>query len=252
MIAHHNTEQTGNRWKNISFFVKPLSRCCLNKTFPQKPIKKNGGTREPSSRKNSRQLEPKSSTLAPRRVPYEDFAWFRSLAVYLCLLQVVLPFVRELVHNGPTNDVLQGFLRGGLVVIPRIFPKVPQSFLGILRVPQLPPPLEHHPLEQPYERWRKKKMFTNDISEANHYKWMHTKTHPKKMFVWLVGWSVRSGKNVILNEMFLLMYFSMRWIVSSFRYTLKVQRPIWKNRSSPKTVFWVGSLSIQNWRHIFQ
>ena len=37
-----------------------------------------------------------------------------------------------------------GFLRG--VVIPLIFPKVLQSFLGILRVPQLPPPFEHLPL----------------------------------------------------------------------------------------------------------
>ena len=27
-----------------------------------------------------------------------------------------------------------------------MFPKVPQSSLGILRVPQLPPPLEHPPL----------------------------------------------------------------------------------------------------------
>ena len=34
------------------------------------------------------------------------------------------------------------FLTGG-VVIPLIFPKIPQSSLGILRVPQLPPPLEH-------------------------------------------------------------------------------------------------------------
>ena len=29
------------------------------------------------------------------------------------------------------------------MVIPLLFPKVPQSSLGILRVPQLPPPLEH-------------------------------------------------------------------------------------------------------------
>ena len=28
-------------------------------------------------------------------------------------------------------------------MIPLIFPKVPQSFLRILRVPQLPPPLGH-------------------------------------------------------------------------------------------------------------
>ena len=31
-------------------------------------------------------------------------------------------------------------------MIPLIFPKVPQSFLGILRVPQSPPPLEPPPL----------------------------------------------------------------------------------------------------------
>ena len=30
-----------------------------------------------------------------------------------------------------------------------MFPKVPQSSLGILRVPQLPPPLEHLPLKNP-------------------------------------------------------------------------------------------------------
>ncbi len=30
-----------------------------------------------------------------------------------------------------------------------MFPKVPQSSLGILRVPQLPPPLEHPPLRNP-------------------------------------------------------------------------------------------------------
>ena len=40
--------------------------------------------------------------------------------------------------------ILIGFCFGG-VVIPLIFPKVPQSSLGILRVLQLPPP----PLEQP-------------------------------------------------------------------------------------------------------
>ena len=28
-------------------------------------------------------------------------------------------------------------------------PKVPQSSLGILRVPQLPPPVEHFPLKNP-------------------------------------------------------------------------------------------------------
>ena len=37
----------------------------------------------------------------------------------------------------------------GGVVIPRIFPNVPQSFLGILRVPLLPPRLEHPPLKNP-------------------------------------------------------------------------------------------------------
>ena len=46
------------------------------------------------------------------------------------------------------NSMIIGFLRGG-VVIPLIFPKVPQSSLGILRVPQLPPPLEHLPLKNP-------------------------------------------------------------------------------------------------------
>ena len=40
-----------------------------------------------------------------------------------------------------------GFLRG--LVIPLIFPKFPQSSLGILRVPQLPPPLGHRPLKNP-------------------------------------------------------------------------------------------------------
>ena len=30
-----------------------------------------------------------------------------------------------------------------------MFPKVPQSSLGILRVPQLPPPLGHPPLKVP-------------------------------------------------------------------------------------------------------
>ena len=39
-------------------------------------------------------------------------------------------------------------LKGG-VVIPLIFPKVPQSSLGIVRVPQLPPSLEHPPLKNP-------------------------------------------------------------------------------------------------------
>ena len=34
-------------------------------------------------------------------------------------------------------------------MIPLIFPKVPQSSLGILRVPQLPPPLRHPPLKNP-------------------------------------------------------------------------------------------------------
>ena len=31
-----------------------------------------------------------------------------------------------------------------------MFPKVPQSSLGILKVPQLPPPLEHPP-QEPYK-----------------------------------------------------------------------------------------------------
>ena len=39
------------------------------------------------------------------------------------------------------EKIIIGFWRGG-VVIPLIFPKVPQLFKGILRVPQLPPPLE--------------------------------------------------------------------------------------------------------------
>ena len=37
----------------------------------------------------------------------------------------------------------------GKMVIPLIFPKVPQSFLGMLRVPQSPPPLEHP--SEPYK-----------------------------------------------------------------------------------------------------
>ena len=39
-----------------------------------------------------------------------------------------------------------GVPRGGGSLM---FPKVPQSSLGILRVPQLPPPLEHPPLKNP-------------------------------------------------------------------------------------------------------
>ena len=35
------------------------------------------------------------------------------------------------------------------VVIPLIFPKVPLSSLGILRIPQLHPPLENPPLKNP-------------------------------------------------------------------------------------------------------
>ena len=50
------------------------------------------------------------------------------------------------------NDLFSSFhnriLKRG-VVIPLIFPKVPQSSLGILRVPQLPPPLEPPPLKNP-------------------------------------------------------------------------------------------------------
>ena len=40
-----------------------------------------------------------------------------------------------------------GILKGPGWWLPLIFPKVPQSSLGILRVPQLPPPLEHPPLK---------------------------------------------------------------------------------------------------------
>ena len=48
-------------------------------------------------------------------------------------------------RKNPGHQQIIGLLRGG---VPRgggslIFPKVPQSSLGILRVPQLPPPLEH-------------------------------------------------------------------------------------------------------------
>ena len=38
-----------------------------------------------------------------------------------------------------------------------MFPKVPQTSLGILRVPQLPPPLEHPPLSEPYNSTTTKK-----------------------------------------------------------------------------------------------
>ena len=34
-----------------------------------------------------------------------------------------------------------------------MFPKVPQASLGILRVPQLPPPLEHPHLKNPMIEW---------------------------------------------------------------------------------------------------
>ena len=47
-------------------------------------------------------------------------------------------------HPKRSTLCLIGFLRG-VVVIPLMFPKVPQSFLGILRIPQLPPPLGHPP-----------------------------------------------------------------------------------------------------------
>ena len=33
-----------------------------------------------------------------------------------------------------------------------MLPKAPQSSLGILRVPQLPPPLEHRPLKNPTKK----------------------------------------------------------------------------------------------------
>ena len=54
-----------------------------------------------------------------------------------------------------------------------MFPKVPQSSLGILRVPQLPPPLEHPPLKNPITYYgnfevtppchQRNKAFINDV-----------------------------------------------------------------------------------------
>ena len=41
------------------------------------------------------------------------------------------------------NSIMFNRILKGGVVIPLIFPKVPQSSLGILRVPRLHPPLEH-------------------------------------------------------------------------------------------------------------
>ena len=52
-----------------------------------------------------------------------------------------------------------------MVKAPLIFPKVPESFLGILKVPQLPPPLEHPPLKNPTNAsvmQKKREMFENE------------------------------------------------------------------------------------------
>ena len=52
---------------------------------------------------------------------------------------------QQYLHEFSDGQLIIGFLRG--VVIPLIFPKVSQSSLGILRIPQLPPPLEHFSLK---------------------------------------------------------------------------------------------------------
>ena len=49
---------------------------------------------------------------------------------------------------GDLHSSLNRILKGG-VVIPLIFPKIPQSLLAILRVPQLFPPLGHPLLKNP-------------------------------------------------------------------------------------------------------
>ena len=41
------------------------------------------------------------------------------------------------------------------LIFPIIFPTVPQSSLGILRVPQLPPPLGHPPVKNPVKMVRR-------------------------------------------------------------------------------------------------
>ena len=56
--------------------------------------------------------------------------------------------VERFINQGPINNN-DRILEGPGMVIPLIFPKVPQSCLGILRVPQLPPPLGHPPLKNP-------------------------------------------------------------------------------------------------------
>ena len=46
-------------------------------------------------------------------------------------------------ENMSINSIMFNQILKEGVVIPLIFPKVPQSSLGILRVPRLHPPLEH-------------------------------------------------------------------------------------------------------------
>ena len=86
---------------------------------------------------------------------------FRSFTAKRCLQKMTFGFQKEGSHrrnlfhlfsgvNSLWNLVI-GFLRG--VVIPLIFPKVPQSALGILRVPQLHPPFEHPPPLRILQLW---------------------------------------------------------------------------------------------------
>ena len=72
----------------------------------------------------------------------------RSLSYFRGLLQAKLPLSVTEVEKKKVEKCrccVIGFLRGG-AVISLIFPNVPQSSLGIFKVPQSPLPLEHHPV----------------------------------------------------------------------------------------------------------
>ena len=72
--------------------------------------------------------------------PYKPYSWIYPLIHRIPVTTVTLLFGVGFLHNK--------ILKGGMV-IPLIFPNVPQSPLGIFRVPQLHPPLERPPLKNP-------------------------------------------------------------------------------------------------------
>ncbi len=86
--------------------------------------------------------------------PKQSFAGWGEMTLFVFNLDTCISHGCDWTQPNLPNIIglLRGGPRGGVSLI---FPKVPQSSLGILRVPQLPRPLGHPPLKNPIKiQWK--------------------------------------------------------------------------------------------------